>query len=334
MNTKALWKWLLGAAIAAVALIFARQYDQQHPRAANVAIADLLPAGQSFVVSVDAEPFRKDALFKTIVPPAALTSRIDACGLDVLSRLHRAVFIVPDESERGAFAVAATVRVTQNDIEACASTLKGTKPELDRGFWVSRQGSRSLAFRQLGSDEGIVLFGDEHVVGSMLDAGQGTRPRLDTVAAYRDIQRALGSKEGVAIAAQLPRDLRDRLRQELGKDEQQMAAILSVESAAVSLVPDGKGGLDVNGTFFCEPGAQPATVRDWATHQLERLKRDIMVRLVAGTSLDAVQLQVTENRITLKAFVPHEVIENLWELALTKAGERRPGADAGAQPRH
>jgi len=335
VSLKNLWRWLVGGAVFAVAIYYAHRHDVAHPR---ITLDDTIPEHQAFVLTVDADRFRGDPVFASLETPPSLVTRMSPCGFDVSTRVHRVIFIVPEGEEKdGSFALAATLNVSQAEIEACGKVLKGSTAVLDRNFYVSKQDERSLAYRPISASEGLVLFGDSGVVATMLDAAQGTRPRLGSQSGHAEVRRALGeSKGGVVLSAVLPKSVRDRLRKEIGENETQMAAILTVELAGVALAPDGKGGIVLDGTFLCDSKGDATNVREWADRQLARVKRDIGLKLLLGGTLDGLALQVTDKRVLANVSVSHEILERVYAFMLAQAGERnaqkKPETGGGGPP--
>lgn len=322
VSGKRIVPWFAFAIASGVALFFAHKYDVAHPR---ITLEDTLPDHQAFVVSIDADRFRGDPVFASLETPEALVARLSPCGFDVSTRVHRAVFVVPEGEEKGgSFAVAATLSITPAEIEACGKLLRdGTPPTLDRNFYVTRKEERSLAYKPTENGEGIVLFGDTDVVSTMLDAAQGKHARLATQSGHAHVRAVLAAeREGVVFSAVLPRDLRERLRKDLGENESQMAAILSVELAGIGVAPDGKGGVDVSGAFFCDTKDESTRVRDWAERQITQLKRDLGLKLLLGGTLDGLSLKVSDKRVAAHVSVPHEILERVYAFLLAQAGDR------------
>ncbi len=348
-------------AFATVASFFLFRGTSGTARRADV--EDAVPRGAFLVATLEVEKLRTspviDAVLGTDKNRALGTSAIrDACGFDPIARVRRASISVPeDESDRGAFGLAATVDVTSDELQRCVAKLSAEKGArattresgsfvvLDREApGVGASGKRPPAQIAYGKG-GLLLVGQGAWLEAMMKAADGKGETIATDEAHAAMRRALARREEgeplvpalATVTMVLPRTLRDRLRGEMADEARanegatMMRAVLAVSSAGlvVRAYPDGTLGL--RALFVCEGEDEAAQLVKLYERSRLDASRDLGMRLVGVSALvDGLRLARAGSTLELTGSFRSDVLASTLERVMRlRGGPKRPGAPPG-----
>lgn len=352
-----------GAAVIIGLLLYGLSEADRRTRPAEA--LDAVPEGSFLVASADFTSLRRSPIYATLFGDdggraLGLGAVESACGFDPTARVTRAVFVVPEEGDKGEFGVAAMLDVTPDEIKGCAEKLAearhdGTDASLAKqgDFYVMQGKGESLprlAFKPASAARGLLLVGKGSVVDAMMDAESGRRARLSRQSQHMLLRSALSKPPApsVLITAILPESTRARVKDEMLPELAQknpesrdlMGGVLSVSTAGAALVAGEEGGTtELRAVLDCEAEAGCAKVKTLIERKRLELSKNFALRLFIGPVLDGLTVEQEGARLVVRTAVPSADAARMIgrTLDLRKGDRRRddplPGLDGDQRTR-
>lgn len=325
-------------------------------------VEDAVPKGAFLVATLEVEKLRTSPVIEAVLGTdknrALGTSAVrDACGFDPIARVRRASISVPeDESDRGAFGLAATVDVTSDELQRCVARLSADKgaraTTRESGSFVvldreAPQGGAKRPPAQIAYGRGgLLLVGQGAWLEAMMKAADGKAESTATDAAHASMRQALARREEgepfgsplATLTMVLPRVLRDRLRAEMAEEAEanegaaMMRAVLAVSSAGVVVRTYPDGNLGLRALLVCDGEDEAAQlVKLYGRKRLD-WSRDLGMRLVGVSALvDGLDLARAGNKLELRGSFRTEALASTLERVMRlRGGPKRPGGGPGA----
>ncbi len=309
---------------ALVAGICAAAFFLGRPPAPRSTALSVVPDDAWLVLTVDVEALRSSGLpsaVKTSGAPSSLGALAGQCGFDPLERLRDLVVASPEGGEKGDFGVVFEADVSQEDLSACATKViaaRGGKPAIRSrgGFQViedeSDEGHARVAYRAGGP----FLVGRGAWLDRMVDraAQPSPVPSGANAAGHAALRVALKARAGnpaVLATAVLPKDLRERLKSELGTEltgegDRAYTSVLSVEGAGFALSTGPPGSTtSLDAELRCETASACDEVKAVIERKRAAFASNIGVRLVGlGPVLDSLHVEAHGASLSLTASAP------------------------------
>lgn len=274
----------------------------------------------------------------------------DACGFDPLSRVDQLAVAIPEEGDKGELGVAARVTVSGDELQKCTSALAdqrgGKVATKDVGsFAVIEDSSSSSAEgvkpRLAYGHGGLLVAGRGTWFDAMLDAADGKKPGLKAAAAHLAMRSSLTNRDGwraptLVVTALLPRQLRDRLKDEMGaeigsKDTSQkiMAGVLGVSSVGLALKAGERGqNTDLAIELSCDNPEGCEAVEKLVLKKRLDWGKELTFRMVGlGPLLDSIDVKRDGARLRVTATAPADALAQTIDriIRLKSRGAPREG---------
>ena len=267
----------------------------------------VVPADAWLVVTVDVRAIRASGLAPPLAsawsPAAAGLGDIPGkCGFDPLERLNEIVLASPEGGEKGDFGLAFQADVPQGALSACAnkviSARGGTPATSSRAGYAVIEDSSDTGHARLAYREGgPLLVGRGEWLDRMIDRASA-RAGQAAAGAHVELGAALSrgaTAPAMVLTAVLPRELRQRLKGELGVEPEDgtYASVLSVEAAGIAMTTGPAGSTT---GFAAELRCETASACEEVKRVLERRRtafsRNVGAHLVGlGPLLDSVRFE-------------------------------------------
>jgi hypothetical protein len=328
---------LFAACAAAAALAYAALV--KGPRAGPL---DAVPAASYLVAELDVEALRASALAPMLENERTLGSIGDlalACGFDPLGRIRELDLAIPEGGDPGDFGLAASATLTQDELVRCAENVAGTRGEARRveqlgRFYLSDDGrGHALAVK----DDGPILVGKTPWVRAMIEAAERRAPSLRANADHMALRDALSSasptKPVLVVTVLLPRELRERLKKEMGAEANDananvtMAGVLGVSAAGVAVRIAQDGLVDARAELRCESESACAEVAKLVLVRRLAWSQDLALRIVGlGPLIDGLEVNAHGASVTATTRAhAADLGAALERIAKLRARERKTG---------
>jgi len=276
---------------------------------------DAVPADSYLVATVDVAGLRASPLYAFLFEKDRTWGLGDlalACGFDPLTRIQELDIAIPETGEPGDFGVAASAEVTREELVVCAENIAGARGEPHRAETVGRfhmlenQKGHALAVHE----NGPILVGRAAMVRAMIAASEKRARGVRSNAEHMALRTALvppGVKALVVATALLPKDLRDRLKGEMGAElgvdgsNAAFAGVLGVSAAGLSVRATEDGMLEARAELHCESETACAEVKKLALAKRLLWSQDLALRVVGlGALIDALEVDAQGKVLTAK----------------------------------
>ncbi len=326
-HRRSLLKILGAVAVGATLLYVVSEADRRtRPHEA----LDAVPQGAFLVATADITSLRRSPIYAALFGDdggraLGLGAVESACGFDPTARIQKAVFVIPEEGDKGEFGVAATLDVTPDEIKLCAQKLAEARHE-DGDTSLSKQGDfyvmqgkgeslPRLAFKPESAARGLLLVGKGSMVDAMMDASSGKRPRMGPESRHMLLRTALSKvpTPSVLVTAILPESTRARVRTEMLPELERsnagskdlMSGVLSVSTAGAALVAGEEGGTtELRAVLDCEAADACSNVKTLIERKRLELGKNFALRLFAGPLLDSLTVEQEGARLIVRTAVP------------------------------
>jgi hypothetical protein len=274
---------------------------------------DAVPAGAFLVATVDVAALRASPLYGAIFDKDrtwGLGELALACGFDPLSRIGELDVAIPEGGDVGDFGVAASADLTRDELVRCAENVAGARgetrkvEEIGRFHFIADDKGHALAVR----DTGPIVVGRVAFVRAMIDAAERRAPSARENRDHMELRDALapsGTRPLVLATAVLPKELRERLKREMGAElgiagsNAAMGGVLGVRAAGVSLRETDSGMLEAKAELRCDSAAACEEVRKLALAKRLALSQNLGLRLVGlGPAIDAFDAKADGDHLT------------------------------------
>lgn len=309
---------------------------------ARLHAVDALPANAFLVLTVDVDALRNSPLGAPLFGGAQ--SRLlgekaitDLCGFDPLARVSEIAVAVPEESAPGDFGVVVRASISKGELLECAEKVILSRKEGGQGHPVIRAaGSYTLIEAETSKDPaegdsarryptlayrdgGPFLIGRGPWLDTMIDTVDGRLPNLSSNLAHMSMRKDLGKADGkdralaVLGTVLLPKDLRERLKGELGEEaggdaarNQTMEGVLGVSVAGAGVSAGAAGGdAEVVLMARCEDAGACAAVEKLVAKKRFEWSQDLSLRLFGlGPLLDSVKIDNLGATLRITAHAP------------------------------
>jgi hypothetical protein len=321
----------------------------------------MVPDGAFLVATADIQALRRSPLYATVFGEEGsrtmgLGAVESACGFDPIARVGNAVFVVPEEGDKGEFGIAASLTVTPEEIKACATKLAEARHE-DTSAALTKQGEfyvmdgkgaslPRLAFKPQSETRGLLLVGKGSMVDAMMDVDAGKRAPLAPNGRHAQLRAALSRPPVpvLVLSAILPQSTREHVRSEMlpelerrsPESKELMAGVLSVTTVGASLITgDLEGTTELRATAECEAEDACAKVKTLIEKKRLELGKNFTMRLFIGPVLDGLTVEQDGKKLFARTAVPTADADRLVgrALDLSRGGRRNGGDPASGQGR-
>jgi len=301
---------------------------------------DAVPARSFIVATIDVPALRASPFWTKIASvESGMTEVKQRCGFDPLERAREVAVCVPEEEAPGEFGVVARADVESAEITACAEKLAEARGDRTRvvsqnGFTiVEDEGSERTVSRIAMRPGGPLIVGAGKWLDSMMDVARTGVGGASRDEAHESLRKAVAPAT-IVISAILPKKLRDRVRQEMGPDDESsaaMAGVLGVSQLAAAFTPGisgGKASLVVE--LRCESDEACVAVEKLIDRKRKSAENDVRLRVI-GAAVVLGEIKLDRKNTTLRLTLTHDA-DDLARVvgALFEAATARP---AGAPPR-
>ncbi len=278
---------------------------------------DAVPAGSFLVATIDVARLRASPLYTAVfdkdgplTQTAGLADLALACGFDPLGRIDELAIAIPEGGESGDFGVAASAQLTREELVRCAENVAGARGEtrkveqIGAFYFVADEKGHALAVR----DTGPIVVGRAAFVRAMIATAERRAPSARESRDHMELRETLapsGTKPLLVVTAILPRDLRDRLKREMGAElgvagsNATMGGVLGVRAAGVALRETDSGMLEAKAELRCDSASACDEVRKLALAKRLGFSQDLALRLVGlGPVIDAFDAKVDGPTLT------------------------------------
>jgi hypothetical protein len=333
---------------ALVALVATAGFFLARRSPPGAAALSVVPDDAWLVLSVDVEALRASGLAASLKTagspgPSGLGAIATQCGFDPVARLRSVVVASPEGGDRGDFGVVFEADVSEADLSACATkviTERAGKPvtRSRSGFQIvedaSDEGHASLAYRSGGP----FLVGRGEWLDRMIDRAARPPPASSestTAAEHADLRRALterasresGSKPALVLTTVLPKDLRERLKSELGAEsaappagdgaDRTNTSVLSVEAAGVAVTTGPPGSTTrLDADLRCDTASACDEVKGVLSRKRDALSRSAGFLIGLGALLDSLRVDPHGASLSLAANAPTDDLAKALARAL------------------
>jgi hypothetical protein len=362
-RTKNVLGLVLFAVFSALAVGFVRR--SQRERSSPL---DAVPANAFLVAVLDVDLLRKSPLGARLLegPGAAFVDGkgvATTCGFDPIDRIREVAVAVPMEDDTGEFGVVimadvareALVECTRKVLEARGAAAGASFQQRGSFTWIEAGGDQSkkrypaLAYHEGGP----YLVARGPFLGAMVETAEGMLPSARHESRHLSLRRELGqtSDEGppdfFLATVVLPKEMRERLKQEMGAElagqaaetnqRALMAGVLDVEGAGLGVsFREAAAGSETRALLelHCEDAPACAAVARVIETKRREWSNDPLVRLVgAGVLFDDMTVEGRGKTLRVSMRAPTDEVGKWVEriVAARSATSRSPSA-SGANP--
>jgi hypothetical protein len=331
--------FLAAVGLLAVASFFAGRAS----RKTSGGVLSLVPEDAWLVVTVDVEALRSSGLAVALAGTKPIGA-LGQCGFDPLARVHEIVVASPEGGEKGDFGLAFRADASRAELEECANKAIGARggKALTRSradFTViedaSDPGHARLAYREGGP----FLVGRGEWLDRMIDLASrppGTSGGGEPGTTHSELRTSLsrGGTPALLLTAILPKDLRERLKGELGTElgteaDRAYASVLSVQAGGAALTTGPTGSMTtMEAELRCETAAACDDVKGVIERKRAAFSRSPAARLVGlGSLLDSLHVEEHGAALSLTARVPTDELTQALGRVLPVVGDAPPQAN-------
>jgi hypothetical protein len=272
---------------------------------ASGAPIDAMPAASYLVATIDVAALRASPLYAKVFDKEKTFGLADlalACGFDPMSRIEELDVAIPEAGQAGDFGVAASAQVTREELVRCAENVASARGEARETQAIGRfqlledDKGHALAVR----DNGTILVGKGGWIRTMIAASESETPSLRANREHMALRDALvpqGTRPLLVATALLPKDLRDRIKRDMGAELGEgagaiMAGVLGVSAAGIALRITGEGRLEARAELRCESGEACSEVKKLILAKRLSWSQDLGLRIVGfGPPIDALEVE-------------------------------------------
>jgi hypothetical protein len=299
-------------------------------------VLSFVPEDAWLAVTVDMDALRSSGLAAPLA--GTVPGALGQCGFDPLERVHEIVIASPEGGEKGDFGLAFRADASQKELQECANKViaaRGGKA-LTRsraGFSVIEDagdpGHARLAYREGGP----FLVGRGEWLDRMIDLAArspATSASGEPVTTHSELRASLshGATPAVLLTAILPKDLRERLKGELGAElgteaDRAYASVLSVQAAGAALTTGPAGSTTgVEAELRCETRSACDDVKGVIERKRAAFSRSAGERLVGvGQLLDSLRVETHGTSLSLVARASTDELAQALGRVLRVVGE-------------
>jgi hypothetical protein len=293
-----------------------------------------VPEDAWLVVTVDVEALRRSGLAPSLAGVGPIGG-LGECGFDPLARVQEIIIASPEGGEKGDFGLAFRSDASQKELQQCAEKViaaRGGKPVTGSraGFSViedsSDPGHARLAYREGGP----FLVGRGEWLDRMIDlAAQPARNR-EPGSTHLELRASLSHRgtPAVLLTAILPKDLRERLKGELGAEpgteaDRAYASVLSVQAAGAALTTGPAGSTTtVEAELRCETPSACDDVKGIIERKRAAFSRSAGARVIGvGELLDSLRVEPHGPSLSLVATAPTDDLAHALGRVLHVVGD-------------
>jgi hypothetical protein len=293
-----------------------------------------VPEDAWLVVTVDVESLRRSGLAEPLAASGAVGG-LGQCGFDPLARVHEIVIASPEGGEKGDFGLAFRADASQEELQQCADKViaaRGGKP-LTRsraGFSVIEDSSDPGHARVAYREGGPVLVGRGEWLDRMIDLAARSSRSREAGSTHSELRASLshGGTPAVLLTAILPKDLRERLKGELGAEpgteaDRAYASVLSVQAAGAALTTGPAGSTTtMEAELRCETPSACDEVKGVIERKRAAFSRSAGARLIGlGQLLDSLHVEARGASLSLVARAPTDELAQALGRVLRMVGD-------------